>query len=226
MKRFQIVFVSSVFCFVFALTFMDASIKSSLLRPSFQNFRLIHAIRNAEDLPFSQWADAIGDGNATEVAINDMLPVVHDPQALIDFVFPTDILANPDACVNRSILAPAPTNIQINQYKLYNDTILCKIDGEERMYLAADTLKESKESEFLSPESALDYVAHQTPTGLPNHKLTVKTNSVFRLLRNFSVEQQMVKSIRVTAVGTRLISVQLIREGRVDSHRLEDILIP
>lgn len=56
----------------------------------------------------------------------------------------TDILASPDVRVNRSILAP--TNMQINQY---NDTILRRIDGEERMYLAAGTLKESQESGFL-----------------------------------------------------------------------------
>ena len=38
----------------------------------------------------------------------------------------------------------------------------------------------------------------------------------------------MVKNVRVvvTEVGTRLISVRLIREGRVDSRRSEDILIP
>ena len=51
---------------------------------------------------------------------------------------------------------------------------------------------------------------------------------VCRGCSNFSVEQQMVKNVRVvvTEVGTRLISVRLIREGRVDSRRSEDILIP
>lgn len=140
---------------------VDASIKSSPLWPSFQIFRLIHAVRNAEDLPFSQWADDVGDGFSTDVAINDMLPIVYDRQALIDFVFPTQVLANPDACVNRSILAP--TNVQINEY---NDAIIRKINGHERLYLAADTVKESDETGFISPDSTLDYVARQTPTGL------------------------------------------------------------
>ena len=202
---------------------VDASIKSSPLWSSFTIYRLVHPVRNAEDVPFSEWADDVGDGRSSEVAINEMLPIVHTADELIDFVFPRDILANPDACIKRSILAP--TNVQINEY---NDKILRKIRGNQKSYLAADTLKESEESGFLSPDSALDYVARQTPPGLPNHNLVIKTNCVFRLLRNFSVEQQLVKNVRVvvTDVGTRLVSVRLIREGRVDSRRSEDILIP
>ena len=201
---------------------VDASIKSSPLWPLFQIFTLIHAVRNAEDLPFSQWADNVSDSSSTEVPINDMLPIVYDRKALIDFVFPTEVLANPEACVNRSILAP--TNVQINEY---NDAILCEIVGDKILYLAADTVKERDETGIIYPDSILDYVA-QTPTGLPHYNLVIKTNSVFRLLHNFSVEQQLVKNVRVvvTDVGTRLISVRLIRQGRVNSRRSEDILIP
>jgi hypothetical protein len=113
----------------------------------------------------------------------------------------------------------------------FNKTILNAILGTSKTYLAADSLKEVEESGLTPPDSVLDYVAKHTPPGMPPHSLTIKTNSVFRLLRNFSLDLGLVKNVRVVIidVGTRIVTVRLLRgmSGAtgiyVDS---EDILIP
>ena len=209
---------------------VDASIKSSPLWSQFRVFRLVRPIRNAEDIQFSEWVDSIGEGRITDVRLHDMFPIVTSADDLINFAFPPDILQDPVSCLNRAILAP--TNQQINQY---NDRILNQVVGEEKTFIAADHIKEADDSGIISPESVLDYVAHHTPPGLPDHRLKIKTNAVFRLLCNFSVDQQLVKNVRVvvTHVGMRLITVKIIREQLLSSLSSssifpipEDILIP
>ncbi len=148
----------------------------------------------------------------------------HSRDDLINFVYPPNILASPQDCLQRSILAP--TNAQVDGY---NETIINRIDGLQRTYLAADSLKEVEEAGIESPDTVLDYVARQTPPGLPPHSLTIKVNAVYRLMRNLSIDRGLVKNVRVVvvALGSRLITVRLLRGiagvGTVDS---EDILIP
>ena len=90
----------------------------------------------------------------------------------------------------------------------YSNTILHRIPGIERSYLAADSVK-ATDTELPSPDSALDYVARQTPPRLLDHTLLIKTNGMFRLLRNFSLDHQLVKNVRVVVVdvGNQLITV-------------------
>jgi hypothetical protein len=203
---------------------VDASIKSSPLFDHFQIFRLTQPIRNAEDLEFANFVDTIGDGAGPDIPL-DILSHVHTAKDLTDFVYPPEILSNPVACLSRSILAP--TNLQVDSY---NETMLRKVDGAARVYLAADSLKEVDDMGLTAPDSILDYVAKHTPAGLPPHSLTVKVNGVFRLLRNFSVDRGLVKNVRVvvTHTGTRLITVRLLRgvAGPVNRIDDEDILIP
>jgi hypothetical protein len=104
------------------------------------------------------------------------------------------------------------------------------LGGNKRTYLAADSRKEVEDLGLDTPDSILDYVAKNTPPGLPPHSLTIKTNGIFRLLRNFSVDRGLVKNIRVVVVhvGKRLITVRLLR-GIAGGTRMiddEDFLIP
>jgi hypothetical protein len=114
---------------------------------------------------------------------------VHD---LIDFVFPDDILLQPDLCSARAILAQ--TNHQI---EYYNTLILDRILGEKCIYFAADSLKETDDARLPTPTPVLDYVAQHTLPGLPPHCLEIKTGCVFRLMRNFSLKNGLVKNARV-----------------------------
>ena len=120
--------------------------------------------------------DSIGDGPGPDVSF-DMLDIVTGAEDVIQFVYPEDILQHSPSCLSHAILAP--TNQQVDHY---NNTILQCVHGTPHTYLAADALKEVDNAGLISPDSALDYVAHQTPPGLPNHTLPIKTNWVYHLL--------------------------------------------
>ena len=202
---------------------VDASIKSSPLWELFTIYRLTIPIRNAEDPDFATFVDAIGEGAGPDVPLT-LMEHVHTPENLIDFVYPPDILPDPQACLRRAILAP--THIQVDAY---NKNILQRIEGETRTYLSADTLKEAKDVGLAQPDSVLDYVAQHTPPGFPHHTLEIKTNAIFRLLRNFSIDLGLVKNIRVVVVhtGSRLVTVRILRGiGSSNVIDSEDILIP
>ena len=202
---------------------IKASIRSSPLWPLFKVFHLRTPIRNAADPEFANFVDAIGDGAGPEVSL-PLLEHVHSSEQLIDFVYPPNILTSAESCLRRSILAP--TNAQVD---VYNDIIINRISGELRTYLAADSLKEVEEAGIQSPDSVLDYVARQTPPGLPPHSLTIKVNAVYRLMRNLSIDRGLVKNVRVVvvAIGARLVTVRILRGiSGVSDVEAEDILIP
>jgi|SRR3984957_11722431 len=152
---------------------VDANIRSSPLWSTFSIRRLTQPYRNAEDPEFANFVDTIGDGAGPDVCL-DFLNIVHDPQQLVDFVYPDEMLQNPMACLKRAILAP--TNRQVNHY---NKAILDRLPGESRTYLAADSLKEASEVGLVPPNSVLDHVARQTPPGLPDHTLKIKVSVLF-----------------------------------------------
>lgn len=202
---------------------VDASIKSSPLWPLFTVYRLTVRLRNSEDLDFATWIDDIGEGRSSTVAL-DMFQRVETMQALIDFVFPRHIVLSPPSCLKRAILCP--TNAQVNSY---NDVILGEVDGARRTYLAADTLREAEDAGDFDPQTILDYVARQTPPGLPNHTLHIVVNGVYRLLRNFSIDSGLVKNVRVVIkdVGQRIVVVRILKDINGDPQEDEtNILIP
>jgi hypothetical protein len=63
-----------------------------------------------------------------------------------------------------------------------------RIIGEQRQYFAADSLKEASDIGIDIERSTLDYVARQTPHGLPPHCLRIKKNAMYQLLQNFSID--------------------------------------
>ena len=202
---------------------VDASIKSSPLWSDFTIHHLYRHWRNARDIPFANFVDAIGDGAGPDVSLN-MLDIVTDAEDIMQFVYPDHILQNSTSCLSQAILAP--TNQQVDHY---NDVILQRVYGTQHAYLAADSLKEANNAGLISPDSALDNATRQTPPGLPSHTLTVKVNGVYRLLRNFSLDRGLVKNVRVVVVdvGTQIVTVRLLHPGDLTNGAIgEDILIP
>ena len=210
---------------------VNASLTRSPIWPLFQVERLYLPIRNVEDPEFANFVDDIGDGAGPEVTI-PFVESTTSKEDFINFVFPNEILREPSICLTRCILAP--TNKQVNYF---NKKILMKLDTEPKTYYATDSIKETDE---LDPEydigllnldhsSILDLFTTQTPPGLPPHSLQLKTGSICRLMRNFSIDNGLVKNARVliTLLGTHIIAVRKIiligNEGRVDA---DDILIP
>jgi hypothetical protein len=151
---------------------IDASIKPSPLFSHFKIFRLTEPIRNAEDIEFANFVDAIGDGAGPDIDL-DMLAKTYTARNL--------------------------TNLQVD---IYNVAMLQMLNGTGHIYLAADSLKEVDDLGLTAPDSILDYAAKNPPPGLPPHSLTIKPNAGFRLLRNFSVDRGLVKNVRVVVIHT------------------------
>lgn len=199
-------------------------IQSSPLWSKFSIRRLTQLIRNAQDLGYANYANSVGDGAGPEINL-DILSLTTEKEDLINFVFPNDTLQNPIACLTRGILAP--TNKQVDEY---NDILLRRVHGNSKTFFAADSLKEADDSGLLiSTNAVLDYVARHNPPGLPPHTLHIKTNGVFRLLRNFSIDRQLVKNVRVvvTDIGNRIITVKILRDRASLRHEDdEEVIIP
>lgn len=185
---------------------VNASIRSSPLWDIFNIKQLTVCIRNAMDPEFTEYVDAIGDGAGPEVEI-PYLQNVFTEEDLINFVFPQHVLQQASQCLKHSILCP--TNMQVN---VYNSKLLHCINGVQRTYHAADSLKEADDVGLPSPNSILDYVVMNTPPRMPHHALTIKVNSVCHLIRNISVDEGLVKNTHVIIVdvGHRIVTVRIL----------------
>jgi ATP-dependent DNA helicase PIF1 len=200
---------------------VDASIQASPLWSHFSILHLVRPVRNAEDPLFADFVNSIGDGAGPDVSL-EMLQVTSSITEMAHFAFPDELLHDPYSCLRRAILAP--THKQVDEY---NDMILHRLHGDSRTYLAADSIKEADECGLSSPSACLDYVARQTPTGIPSHRLLIKIGGIYRLLRNFSISKGLVKNVRVviTQLGTRLITVRIIQDNTLGQQMDEEILL-
>lgn len=68
-------------------------------------------------------------------------------------------------------------------------------------------------ADITEPQATLNWVACHRFPGLPSHTLTVKVNSVYQLLHNFSLNHGLVKNMHclVTDIGHYLMTVYLLR---------------
>jgi ATP-dependent DNA helicase PIF1 len=198
---------------------VQASIKSSSLWSMCETYQLTLPIRNAEDPDYAAFVDTIGDGAGPDIPLQ-MFSIVHSPEGLLDFVYPPDILSSPSQCLKRVIVAP--TNEQVDEY---NRLLLQYVAGEERIYYATDSLQESDDAGLACPQSVLDYYAEHALPGIPPHRLQIKINGVYRLMRNLSIDHGLVRNVRVVVVdaGDRLIIVRILQGMNSLS---DNILIP
>lgn len=205
---------------------VDASIRSWPFWNEVAIRRLTIPIRNAQDPEYAEWVDLVGDGAGPVVQIPPFVNSVTDRDHLVRFTFPLQVLTDPESSVRRSILAP--TNDQVDAY---NSLILQLMDGESRIYMAADSIKEGDGVEGLPPEAfsaVLDYVARRPPPGIPAHNLTVKMGAVYRLMRNLSPDRGLVKNVRgvVRALGNRIVTLQMLRENGLGIEEDDTVILP
>ena len=114
-----------------------ASIQSSRLWTAFHILRLHAPIRNAEDIEYAEFVDTIGDGNhgydRHSVSL-DMIQETDCIQSSIQYLYPSDVLADPDKCIRTSFLSPLNQRVDGD-----NDTILDILPGKGCTY--STTLK-------------------------------------------------------------------------------------
>lgn len=182
---------------------VSVTIKRSHLWKHFFKVDLNLLQRSKDDTTFSKFVLSVGNGSIQNVEVDckkciplNGISFVNSLADLITFVYPSEILKNPDECCGRAILSG--TNICIKEI---NSTILSLIPGEAIELLSADTcVSESTNDEVIHTE-LLNTISQP---GVPDHKLILKVGAVCILMRNLCFDDKLVN-------GSKLIVTNISR---------------
>jgi len=169
---------------------------------------------------FADWILKIGDGkmdlNENDECIveipeqllitNTDLPLL----ALVEFLYPQFVvnMLKPNYFDDGAILCP--TNDSVEQV---NDFMLSLIGGEEVTYLSSDTPCQSDEQDEVQSEwFTSEFLNDIKCSGIPNHKLKLKTGVPIMLLRNIDQAKGLCNGTRlqVNHLGKNVISATVI----------------
>lgn len=141
----------------------------------------------------------------TRAAGDDLIPrddegMVHlpflrgtnDVDAATDFVFPDDILEDPDSCAKRAILTG--TNDMVDTI---NAHIFQKLPGQARTYYSTDRNAAADAQHVYNPLASIDLLNARNFPGMPPHELQLKVGSVCFVERNLSVDDQLMHNSKV-----------------------------
>jgi hypothetical protein len=107
---------------------LAASIKSSPLWQKFSTLTLTTPMRFGHDRVLCDFVDAVGVGwNEPKVSL-DLFDSTTSLETAADFLYPDDILQNPEQCLQRAFLSPR--NIFVDDF---NSLVLNRLPGEESM---------------------------------------------------------------------------------------------
>ena len=175
-----------------------ASFPSSPLWRYFQGrvFGLTIPRRDIHDPIYSLMTRATGD---------DLLPrddddVIHLPHLRgttdvhegIDFVFPDEVLQDPDACSKRAILSG--TNDMVDSI---NQLIFERLPGQARTYYSTDRNAAADAQHVYNPLASMDLLNARNFPGMPPHELRLKVGAVCFLERNLSIDDQLMHNSKV-----------------------------
>ncbi|CAG8816580.1 7920_t:CDS:2 [Gigaspora margarita] len=109
----------------------------------------------------------------------------------------------------------------------FNSRILNKLPGITHTYFSYDVVRENDEIINDHPVATPDYLTQLTHPGIPNHKIHLKISAVCSVMRNISVEKELVKNVRViiTNLGHRLIEIKVLKQNNF-ANISETHLIP
>lgn len=109
----------------------DSSIRSSCLWTNFQILRLTQPIRNAGGPAYSDWVDQVGDGVPPFDSCISLghLSQVQSLDDAADYLFPPDILANPEQATFYSFLNPL--NVCVDEF---NQLMMSRMSETEGIY--------------------------------------------------------------------------------------------
>ncbi|KAF3405665.1 ATP-dependent DNA helicase PIF1 [Penicillium rolfsii] len=190
---------------------LNSSIRTSTLWHHFKVLRLSIPVRQAGDPVYARWVDQVGDG---EYPYETSVPLHHlqhlgDLDAAADFLFPQDSVSTSAAAVQRAFLSPFNARVD-----LFNRLILERLPGRAETYYSHDTIKELDDSTINLPTGAeADLLSVLNEPGVPSHELSLKIGAVASVMRNFSVEKNLVKNMRVQVVNLlpNVVQVRLLQ---------------
>ncbi|XP_027938803.1 ATP-dependent DNA helicase RRM3-like [Vigna unguiculata] len=169
---------------------------------------------------FADWILKIGDGQIDVnengeymVEIPEELLIINTDVpllSLVEFVYPQFVvnMMNPNYFDDGAILCP--TNDSVEQV---NDFMLSLLGGEEVTYLSSDTPCQSHEQDEVQSEwFTSEFLNDIKCSGIPNHKLKLKTGVPIMLLRNIDQAKGICNGTRlqVNHLGKNVISATVI----------------
>lgn len=212
-----------------------ASLKSSYLWHHCQVLKLTKNMRltvgaNSSDIEdiksFGEWILEIGNGTINEpnngettIDIPDDILIKDQPGNPLDenisAIYPDmpTRMSEPGYFKDRAILAPTHEVVD-----LINDKVMEKLDGEEREYLSSDSICESDLGpDFNNDLFTPDFLNGIKVSGLPRHRLVLKTGIPVMLLRNIDQPGGLCNGTRlkVRKLGERVIEAEIISGSNV-----------
>ncbi|XP_048614138.1 uncharacterized protein LOC106363303 [Brassica napus] len=181
-----------------------------------KNMRLSSGGLSAEELTdlkeFSKWILKVGDGTLGEP--NDGIAEIEIPseflitdsdepiEAISKAVYgdPSSLKGNKEAKFFQERAILCPTNEDVN---MINDYMLDKLDGEEMIYLSADSIDPTDTKAVNDEALDSDFLNNIKVSGLPNHRLRLKVGCPVMVLRNVDPPEGLMN-------GTRLQITQLM----------------
>lgn len=174
-------------------TLIENTIKKAKVFPNFKKFHLTKNMRADQNQhEFAKWILSIGNGNCLQDSTIPLPPEsIYLPQDIlahdiVEQMYSADI----SSAEHEAILTPkndAAFDI--------NDKLLNKLPGPAKTYYSADTIKcdDSAEAEHFP----IEFINSITPSGMPRHKLQLKTNAIIMLLRNLDIKQGLCNGTRL-----------------------------
>ncbi|KAJ6003691.1 hypothetical protein N7522_006383 [Penicillium canescens] len=192
---------------------LNSSIRTSTLWNHFKVLRLTTPVRQAGDPVYARWVDQVGDGvhpYETSVPLHH-LQHLDDLDAAADFLFPQDSVSTSAAAVQHAFLSPFNARVD-----LFNKLILERLPGRAETYYSHDMIKELDDSTFNLPTGAeADLLSVLNEPGIPPHELSLKIGAVASVMRNLSIEKNLVKNVRVQVVNQlpNVVQVRLLQRA-------------
>nr|XP_042913140.1 uncharacterized protein LOC122273142 [Parasteatoda tepidariorum] len=148
----------------------------------------------ASEREFANWLLQVGEGASGDQIILPPIcyPEIQDPvkQLFQDITFST---ITPAELKGRAILTVTNDSPLLN-----NNRVLACLPGSEVIYESTDNIVSDDPQDQLSyPEEFLNIL---TPTGMPPHKLKLKTGAIVMILRNLAPSRGFCNGTRLTVV--------------------------
>lgn len=199
---------------------VEASIQRSCLWEEMSILSLRTNMRldqDQESQAFAKWLLDVGHGHVTAEDTTVRLPEymkVNDVVALTDFVYPgvsSKPPPPPEYFLDRAILAAR--NDHVNQLNVH---VLEQLDGEERVYMSADTVILEDGADGPASQGShpypLEFLQSLNPPGLPPSELHLKIGCPLILLNNLAPSRGLCNGTRMVLIrmSDRVLEVKII----------------